>query len=532
MSEINNIPVIDLFAGPGGLSEGFSSVNTKEKRVFDIQLSVEMEINAIKTLRLRSFIRQFEKSNIPSDYYKILEETDLKKKEVQIENLYEKYKTEANRMSNEVWEIELGSNKEFDKELDRKIISIIGGKKHWVLIGGPPCQAYSLVGRSRVGGIDENDNRVYLYEEYLRIVAEHQPPIFVIENVKGLLSAKVKGEHVFDWIKRNLSNPSLIFPKSKSKKYKIYSLVTEPDEFSNGGFPIYKDNKGFVIKAEMYGIPQKRHRVILLGIRKDIDKIPEIICPSDEKIYLKNVIDDLPKIRSGLHRKFIKTEVIDGKKKRIYEKVEDGSNNWIELINSFKNEILSWNGFDKKVYHEDIKMPVNGKGSEFVKYKTPKKNNSHYAWYNDPMLHGACNHESRSHLIQDLKRYLFVSLFTDSYHKFPRLHEYEKHSDNLLPDHKSATTGKFQDRFRVQLPNEPATTVTSHIAKDGHYFIHYDYKQCRSLTVREAARIQTFPDNYLFCGPRTAQFHQVGNAVPPYLAKQIADIVYKLLKDL
>ena len=134
-------------------------------------------------------------------------------------------------------------------------------------------------------------------------------------------------------------------------------------------------------------------------------------------------------------------------------------------------------------------------------------------------------------MIQDLKRYMFASLFTKTNDRFPRLCDYEQHSKDLLPDHKSANTGKFADRFRVQLPNEPATTVTSHISKDGHYFIHFDPNQCRSLTVREAARIQTFPDNYLFCGPRTAQYHQVGNAVPPYLSKQIGEIVSNILKE-
>jgi DNA (cytosine-5)-methyltransferase 1 len=170
-------------------------------------------------------------------------------------------------------------------------------------------------------------------------------------------------------------------------------------------------------------------------------------------------------------------------------------------------------------------------GSEYLECKTPSKNNPLHGWYADPLLKGVCNHISRTHLTQDLMRYMFSSLYAAEYKRFPRLHEYNEHSKELLPDHKSALTGKFADRFRVQLPNEPATTITSHISKDGHYFIHYDSEQCRSLTVREAARIQTFPDNYLFCGSRTEQYHQVGNAVPPLLAYQIAQIVIKLIHE-
>lgn len=152
---------------------------------------------------------------------------------------------------------------------------------------------------------------------------------------------------------------------------------------------------------------------------------------------------------------------------------------------------------------------------------------AHPRWYRDRPLSLLANHESRAHMPTDLVRYLFVGVFGEVTGGSPRLHDFPT---CLLPEHKNVDPLKpasaiFQDRFRVQVADVHSMTVTSHIAKDGHAFIHFDPSQCRSLTVREAARLQTFPDSYVFLGNRTSQYTQVGNAVPPYLAHQIAEIV-------
>ena len=142
-------------------------------------------------------------------------------------------------------------------------------------------------------------------------------------------------------------------------------------------------------------------------------------------------------------------------------------------------------------------------------------------------------HDTRTHMASDLRRYMYATVFAKVMKRSPKLSDFPV---SLLPDHHNVSLGAsgkmFSDRFRVQLSHEVATTVTSHISKDGHYFIHYDPVQCRSLTVREAARLQTFPDNYKFEGPRTQQYHQIGNAVPPYLAAQIAEIIAEILDSM
>ena len=218
MNTSQKIPIIDLFAGPGGLGEGFMALKNKQgKSFFDIKLSIEKDINAHKTLTLRSFYRQFDKDNrkVPKEYYDTLCETDLSKREILIEKLLDSFE-EGKIAREEARLIELGSNKWSNQKVDQLIINCLDNNKEWILIGGPPCQAYSNVGRSRVGGINKEDHRVYLYEEYLRIIQKHKPAVFIMENVKGLLSARVDDEKVFDWMKRDLK---------VGNNYQIFSLV-------------------------------------------------------------------------------------------------------------------------------------------------------------------------------------------------------------------------------------------------------------------------------------------------------------------
>jgi DNA (cytosine-5)-methyltransferase 1 len=147
-------------------------------------------------------------------------------------------------------------------------------------------------------------------------------------------------------------------------------------------------------------------------------------------------------------------------------------------------------------------------------------------WLKDDRLHVLLNNETRGHMRTDLARYLFAAIWAGHTSQSPKASTFPA---SLAPSHRSWDSGKFADRFRVQLRDQPSTTITSHISKDGHYFIHPDPSQCRSLTVREAARLQTFPDNYLFRGNRTQQYVQVGNAVPPFLAREIAGSLWDVL---
>jgi DNA (cytosine-5)-methyltransferase 1 len=517
------IPVIDLFAGPGGLGEGFSRLPIGGDKQFKILLSVEKDKYAHQTLTLRAFFRQFEESKVPSAYYEYV------KGEINLEQLFRHFPEQALAAQEEAQLLTLGEH-----DVSSLIGKRLNGRKNWVLIGGPPCQAYSLVGRSRMTGGTRlegetaeafnkrihqrrskfaQDHRHHLYKEYLRIIGDHWPPFFVMENVKGILSAKVNGELIFPQILQDLSSPAKALNRRPRIKYeyKIYSFSTEAPD----GDWTSLNPSDYLIRSEAYAIPQARHRVILFGVRSD-KKLREIpVLKELGSSAVINAIGRLPKLTAGLTGKCKDSSVT------VLGSIKT-TDWWMEL-----DEIPELRSVKKRMENELDQLKVYGNGGGRFMKSVRKYSDE---WFYDPQLGGILNHEARDHMKEDLWRYFFCSCYAKEFPgKSPKLKDFPT---SLLPAHKNVgeavSRGKFGDRFRVQMEGKPATTVTSHISKDGHYFIHYDPKQCRSLTVREAARLQTFPDNYFFEGPRTAQFHQVGNAVPPRLAYQLAEIVAKV----
>jgi DNA (cytosine-5)-methyltransferase 1 len=515
------IPVIDLFAGPGGLGEGFSAFKSpRGDQVFRIALSIEKDPIAHETLKLRSFFRQFVPGNAPQEYYEHLRGILAR------EELYAIYPRQAKNASEESWQAELGDYRKVRKStIDERIKQHLNGAKNWALIGGPPCQAYSLAGRSRVIPVDpeayERDKRHFLYKAYLHILAEHQPPVFVLENVKGILTAKVGGKSVIDRLISDLRYP---VPASDGQdanpngglEYKIYPFVNYSGErhlFDSDGD---RDPADFIIRSEQHGIPQARHRLILLGVRADIEATPTTLRKYKRGVRMWDAISDLPRLRSK----------VSGE--------SDSGEGWVAAVREIIDSDAIVGGLEDVDLWKVILSKLDrlserlGAGSPFMESK--RRPSFQQEWFYDSRLGGVCNHLSRRHMRSDLWRYFFAACYAVLHKKSPKLPDFP-HA--LLPAHKNVEGAEeddliFKDRFRVQVRSRPATTIVSHIGKDGHYFIHPDPLQCRSLTVREAARLQTFPDNYFFAGGTTAQYQQVGNAVPPLLARQIAAVVFRL----
>lgn len=511
------IPVIDLFSGPGGLGEGFAGL--EDGKDFHIVVSAEMDEAAHKTLQLRSFYRHLKADGLHLqtyyDYCNGIKDEPTTDRTAGIWKLAEK---EARR-------IELGTE-EGNRELDELLRKGVKMHSDCVLIGGPPCQAYSLVGRSRNMGKKnyrpEDDHRHFLYREYLRVLQKVRPAVFVMENVKGILSSRVGESRIFHDILLDLVDPDAALTGRKGREedcYRVCSLVN-PTQFRRGMDVGDIDVLDFVIRAEAHGIPQARHRVILLGIREDIKRSFSALSDVRKQVTVRDAIGDLPRLRSRR------------------TKGDDSSKVWAKKVAGYMSRLGELAGKagmkDLSIALMDnadcIAMDLDNGRLRLPSAESNRKPKSPLAKrLADPNLSVILNHEARGHMDKDLRRYAYASTFAKVHGFSPKGHE-QFRLHGLAPHHKNWQTGDFADRFRVQVWNHPATTVTSHISKDGHYFIHPDATQCRSLTVREAARLQTFPDNYFFLGNRTQQFHQVGNAVPPMLASKIARVVFNLLK--
>lgn len=413
---------IDLFAGAGGLSEGFIQAG------FEPIAHVEIEKSACNTLKTRAAYHYLKSNKKYKIYISYL------KGEITREELY---KSVPNEVLESVINAPIGD--ENNKEIQNQIDKCLGTQKVDLIIGGPPCQAYSLVGRSRSKTKMEGDPRNYLFIQYAEYLEKYKPKMFVFENVLGLKSAK--GGHY-------LKEMEKIFNK-KGYQIKLHTL-----------------------EAKNFGVLQNRKRIVILGWQKNrkvnIPNLEEIATESD--YLVQDLLNDLPVIKAG-------------------------------------------EGADK-----------------FLKYKTETTDylKSHALRNGIDIL---TQHVARPHREQDKEIYKIAVQKWDK--------KQERLNYNDLPErlktHQNRTS--FFDRFKVVAADLPySQTVVAHIAKDGHYYIHPDSKQNRSLSVREAARLQSFPDDYYFEGEkeganRTAAFKQIGNAVPPLMAKYIAEELSKVLND-
>ncbi|CDN95975.1 DNA cytosine methyltransferase [Agrobacterium tumefaciens] len=498
----DTIKIVDLFSGPGGLGEGFSAYGRKTPIIspYKISISIEKDEAAHRTLRLRAFLRHFQQ--FPPEYYAWLEG------KVKEPNWSELYPVQWNATEREVVCAELG-RPETTAKLSTAIAHIKRtSRDRTLLIGGPPCQAYSLVGRARNAGIKSyvasDDQRHFLYKEYCRVLNELSPAVFVMENVKGILSSTVEGRAIFEQVVSDLERAGV--------GYRLFGLADNGADSHNP--------RRFLIKAEEFGVPQARHRVIICGIRADIvERLPSELRPTlkrhNRSVTVDDAIGSMSPLRTGLSK--------NDNPAALRRAIEDAVVLLRSIVGSYigKNPEAYINLISDMASHVEsiANLPRQSciRNSLSDNLPIPLKH-----FLDDERLNAIPNHDTRGHMPSDLARYMYAACFAIAEGVSPKASQFPR---EIAPAHSNWDSGNFADRFRVQRQDFPSTTITSHIAKDGHYFIHPDVRQCRSLTVREAARLQTFPDNYRFMGNRTEQFIQVGNAVPPYLALQIAEAI-------
>lgn len=520
------IGVIDIFAGPGGLGEGFSSFNAPSSSKhfpFELAVSAEMEKSAHATLLLRAFyrlLRQRGGGKVHEDYYNYLERIAKGIADAPAVHFGRGRWSELwHEAEQEALNLTLGEEKD-NLSLFQRIEQVKDRYEKMILIGGPPCQAYSVVGRARQRHVEgfssKGDKKHFLYKQYLGILAEFSPSVFIMENVKGILTSKVGNKEMFAAIMRDLSDPAAALKReSKSGKngyrYTLLPIhIEEGEERSQAR--IEQDPSAFIIKCENHGIPQARHRVIIMGVREDlmhdgISRIPGLDCT--DTVPAEDALAGLPKLRSGLSRQ------------------EDDGDEWRKAVDAERERIVRMLGDTLPELVRGLKALKPGSTLPRSSIEYTKHTNAYVAKLKPDAQKYVLNHETRGHMKTDLGRYIYCAAFAEYYARSPTSKDFPK---KLAPEHTNWNSGAFADRFRVQIHTHPANTVTSHLSRDGHAFIHWDARQCRSLTVREAARLQSFPDDYVFLGNRTQQFVQVGNAVPPLIARQIARVVWAIVK--
>ncbi|MGQ7387810.1 DNA cytosine methyltransferase [Streptococcus suis] len=389
---------IDLFAGAGGLSEGFY------QKGFNALVHLEIDKWACETLKTRM------------DFYG--------------------YKDSSKRVL----------QKDItDDDTLQVLDNIIKDEEVDVIIGGPPCQAYSTLGRAKDENGMQNDPRNFLFEHYVKVLNHYKPKFFVFENVTGMLTAKIKDFKITDDITAKLG------------------------EFYN----ISNDLNTCVLNSVNYGVPQIRKRVILIGVRKDIN-----------------------------------IDVED-----IYSSIKITHNEVAGLNNSKKDPVT----VKEAIY--DLPFLYPGEGNDNIEF-TYKLDNEYLKKIGDAKLQNLRHHVARKHNEKDIERYKYMALNKWTYKELLENKSYLDHEKPRV----------FSNSYTVQFWDKPSRTIIAHLYKDGNQFIHPDYRQNRTLTPREAARLQSFPDNFIFEGSRTESYKQIGNAVPPLMAEAIAEGLLSVLK--